>query len=277
MLLDNGSFIEARDISGRTPLYEAAINGQTEVIDVLATRGADVDAIDYDRVSPLEAAIRAGHHNAVEKLRQHNADVTYATTGLGYSLLTNMTNILQAHEENPLPFLCCSQNADLDVHAIMRKTLALFPDAISFIKEMSRTGDNEDTYFENRKLLFDLITQTFQVVNQFGLGQMLLTSLSSVLHGDYNILNRLVELHNVLQSRNRDNMSQIDALSYTVGPLADLLKFLPLVSNFYKTLSFDYLSLSSNDDSLFTDVPFKFRCNTITNFAINLEKNEVVT
>jgi ankyrin repeat protein len=55
-LLDAGAGVDARDARGRTALHHAAAIGYTEVVAVLAARGADLRAQDADGVTPLDAA-----------------------------------------------------------------------------------------------------------------------------------------------------------------------------------------------------------------------------
>lgn len=55
-LLDAGAGIDIRDARGRTALHHAAAIGYTEVVALLAARGADLTAQDADGMTPLDAA-----------------------------------------------------------------------------------------------------------------------------------------------------------------------------------------------------------------------------
>jgi len=59
-LLDQGAELEARDNQGRTAFHCSAIWNHLEVAQLLARRGAQVDATDDDGLSPLAEAIRSG-------------------------------------------------------------------------------------------------------------------------------------------------------------------------------------------------------------------------
>lgn len=62
--------------SGRYPLCYAADYGQTDVIEFLAQRGADVNASDKYGISPLLAAIYEGHTESVRMLLKKGASKT---------------------------------------------------------------------------------------------------------------------------------------------------------------------------------------------------------
>ena len=52
-LIDAGAKVNARDQAGRTPLHSATLNANTELMDLLLSRGAFIDAADYFGLSPL--------------------------------------------------------------------------------------------------------------------------------------------------------------------------------------------------------------------------------
>ncbi|XP_059620851.1 myotrophin [Phlebotomus argentipes] len=62
-----------RDIDGRRPIHFAADYGQTEVLEYLITKGADVNALDKHGISVLLAAIWEGHTSCVETLLKKGA------------------------------------------------------------------------------------------------------------------------------------------------------------------------------------------------------------
>jgi ankyrin repeat protein len=55
-LLTAGAGVDVRDVRDRTALHYAAAAGYTDVVKLLAERGADLRAVDADGVTPLDAA-----------------------------------------------------------------------------------------------------------------------------------------------------------------------------------------------------------------------------
>ncbi len=64
--------------SGATPLLRAVFAGRAEAVDLLARRGADVNAAARDGGTPLHAAAFLGHERAVAALVEHGAKVNAA-------------------------------------------------------------------------------------------------------------------------------------------------------------------------------------------------------
>ncbi|MEE8493336.1 MAG: ankyrin repeat domain-containing protein [Nitrospirales bacterium] len=60
-MLDEGAVLNARNGKGRTPLYESAKRGHSQVVQLLLERGADVDAREARGFTALMAAVRHGH------------------------------------------------------------------------------------------------------------------------------------------------------------------------------------------------------------------------
>jgi hypothetical protein len=67
--------IDVRDPRGRTPLLHAASQGNTEAIQLLLERDAEVDSIDKDRRTPLSYAARYGHTEVIRLLLERNSEV----------------------------------------------------------------------------------------------------------------------------------------------------------------------------------------------------------
>ena len=66
---------EERDNDGRSPLYTAAQNGQTEMARLLLSKGADVNAQDKDGWAPLHLAATKGHLDIARLLVDGGASV----------------------------------------------------------------------------------------------------------------------------------------------------------------------------------------------------------
>jgi len=67
--------VNCRDSRGWTPLYYAAFNGQTGMIQILVAHGAAVDAADKDGTTPLYSAAFRGNTDAVRSLLEHGANI----------------------------------------------------------------------------------------------------------------------------------------------------------------------------------------------------------
>ena len=85
LLLTNKADSEMRDSYGCTALFRAAQNGQTSVLDALIDHGADVDAITYNRRSPLCQAAVQGKINTVKILLRNNANFTCTEGDCAYT------------------------------------------------------------------------------------------------------------------------------------------------------------------------------------------------
>ena len=63
-ILDNGAYVNARDVNQVTPLHYASINGNMEVAKALVDRGADIDAKDKFNRTPHDMTGAAGFNKA---------------------------------------------------------------------------------------------------------------------------------------------------------------------------------------------------------------------
>jgi ankyrin repeat protein len=84
-LLDAGESVEAMQ-EDRTPLCIAALNGHVDIIDLLISRGAQVNYKDKNGQTPLMYAASNGKLDAVKELLAQKADIE-ATTNLGETAL----------------------------------------------------------------------------------------------------------------------------------------------------------------------------------------------
>ena len=72
LLISNGANVNAKNDDGWTPLHDAATK---EVAELLIAKGADVEAKDKDDWTPLHKATFGGHKEMVELLIAEGADV----------------------------------------------------------------------------------------------------------------------------------------------------------------------------------------------------------
>jgi hypothetical protein len=72
-------FINARDVSGWTPLAFAATCGKTEAVKALVSLGADVNLVDKNGATPVYLAARNGHLEVVKVLASLGAGVDVPT------------------------------------------------------------------------------------------------------------------------------------------------------------------------------------------------------
>ncbi|PTB66169.1 ankyrin, partial [Trichoderma citrinoviride] len=75
LLVDNGAYIDAADVSGRTPLLLAAKNGYHSIAEHLLEHGANIESRDDDGNSSLSWAVKMGHRAVIKLLVEHGADV----------------------------------------------------------------------------------------------------------------------------------------------------------------------------------------------------------
>ena len=75
ILETQAGLVNCRDSRGWTPLYYAAFNGQTGMIQILVAHGAALDAADKDGTTPLHAAATAGYPDTIEVLLQSGARI----------------------------------------------------------------------------------------------------------------------------------------------------------------------------------------------------------
>lgn len=75
LLITKGADVNTKDITGITPLYRIASNGQREVAELLLAKGADVNAKTNNGFTPLHVGAQNGHKEVVELLIAKGANV----------------------------------------------------------------------------------------------------------------------------------------------------------------------------------------------------------
>ena len=75
LLIERGANIEATDIWGQTPLMIAALSGNTETVELLLDRGANIEAKDNMGRTPLHLAALCGNTETVELLLNRGANI----------------------------------------------------------------------------------------------------------------------------------------------------------------------------------------------------------
>lgn len=71
--LDHGVSVESKNYEGSTSAYTAAVEGRVDVLQLLATRKADFNAVNSYGDSPLEVAVEGHREAAVAFLKVHGA------------------------------------------------------------------------------------------------------------------------------------------------------------------------------------------------------------
>ena len=110
LALDQGANLEARDRTGETPLYSAAVAGQSDTVEMLIKRGADVQARNGKGLTLLHVAAYGGQIDLATLLINSGADVNDSKNRF------NTTPLHLAAEENQLSMveLLLAQGAKVD-------------------------------------------------------------------------------------------------------------------------------------------------------------------
>ena len=75
LLLSKGASIEATNKDNNTPLHLAARYGHTSTVELLLSKGASIEAMNHDNYTPLHHAARHGHTSTVELLLSKGASI----------------------------------------------------------------------------------------------------------------------------------------------------------------------------------------------------------
>lgn len=81
VLITDGAFIEARNNWGGTPLHAAIVTNSLDTARVLLSRSANVDVVDTNGMSPLHWAAKLGHIEALNLLIKGGAKSSHEKSG----------------------------------------------------------------------------------------------------------------------------------------------------------------------------------------------------
>ncbi|KAL9109115.1 MAG: hypothetical protein Q9227_006206 [Pyrenula ochraceoflavens] len=118
ILLENGAAIDAQNSLGERPLGCAALgqdHGNTETVQTLLEKGAEVNFLDNEGIPPLQYAAQKGSRHIVELLLEHGADISIAQPD-GWTALHMAAHNANEGEEEPITGILLDYGAD--VHAI---------------------------------------------------------------------------------------------------------------------------------------------------------------
>jgi ankyrin repeat protein len=86
LLLEKGIDVDGHKDFPYTPLHIAASNGTEEIVDLLLSKGADVNILS-SAGSPLHRAVNGGNTNVIRKLLKEGADINALITPRGWTSL----------------------------------------------------------------------------------------------------------------------------------------------------------------------------------------------
>jgi len=112
VLITNHADLNAKERDGRTPLHWAALNGHLEVVKLLLVNGAAVDAVENDGKTPLHCAAMNDHLEIVKLLLAHGAKIDARERG-GVTPLHETA----IHGQEDITALLLASNAAVNVKA----------------------------------------------------------------------------------------------------------------------------------------------------------------
>ena len=112
VLITNHADINAKERDGRTPLHWAALNGHLDVVNLLLVNGAAVDAMENDGKTPMHCAAMNDHLEIVKLLLANGAKIGARERG-GVTPLHETA----LHGQEEITALLLASNADVNVKA----------------------------------------------------------------------------------------------------------------------------------------------------------------
>jgi ankyrin repeat protein len=109
VLITNHADINAKERDGRTPLHWAALNGHLEVVNLLLVNGATVDAVENDGKTPLHCAAMNDHLEIAKLLLASGAKIDARERGGDTPL-----HETAAHGNDDVAALLLASNADVN-------------------------------------------------------------------------------------------------------------------------------------------------------------------
>ena len=101
LLLTHKADIRAKDNAGRTPLHEAILTGDKDVVELLLAHKANINAKDKEGGTPLHWAVGHGNIVVVRLLLAHKPDVNVrdnkGRTPLDVAARLEMSDLLRLH------------------------------------------------------------------------------------------------------------------------------------------------------------------------------------
>ena len=103
-LLDDGADLEARSSEWKTPIYEAAKQGETNIVKLLHERGADINSRNSRLgFTPVHVAAEYNHHDTLEYILSKGVDV----------------NVKNAWLQTPLSQVSWKQQTDVEIFKVL--------------------------------------------------------------------------------------------------------------------------------------------------------------
>ncbi|KAK6814087.1 hypothetical protein RU639_010128 [Aspergillus parasiticus] len=120
LLVATGADIEAKNNFRRTPLHLASLHGHIEIVILLLERGADVEAKDTDEWTPLINASFEGHAEVVNALLERGADIeakgTNEYTPLMYASAQGHIEVVRLLLKHGADLMDCDRIGNTSLH-----------------------------------------------------------------------------------------------------------------------------------------------------------------
>merc|ERR1712226_468579 len=135
LLLSRGAQVDVRNKKGNSSLWLAANGGHIDVVQLLYSAGADIDSQDNRKVSCLMAAFRKGHSNVVKWMVKHVAQYPSDQELTRYIAIINDKDLLKK----------CNTCMDIIRVAKDRQAAEAAKNANSLLEELDREKNIEES------------------------------------------------------------------------------------------------------------------------------------